>query len=129
MADYEMIVVALISTIGMIVSIMMWNHNWFKRLDAKYKYQLKRAKLSKKMNTKIPEERTGLQQVTQWLPLLQKLDGDQIAELADVFMGGGTATSEGGIGELLDLIPEDVIKGFLDGLGKKEEKPPTQQNY
>ena len=120
----ELIVVTIISTLGMIFSIMIWNHNWFKRLDAKYKYQLKRAKMQKKMKVDIPEERSRLDSLASLAPLLTKLDPEVISELAQTFMGEPEGGGSYGIKDILDVVPPELIKGFLEGVQTPKPKTP-----
>lgn len=100
---------------------MLLNRNWFARQKMKYNYQIKRAKLSKRYNTPVKEEKSPMDNISQWLPLLKNLDGDQIGALADKFLGGGEEMEEAtGLEGILDKIPPDVIDSFLKGLSKKE---------
>jgi len=131
----EIIIVALISTFGMIISIMLWNHNWFKRLDAKYKYQLKRTKLSQKLKAPIKEEKSGFDTFRDILPLLKNLDSEQLGALADKFLEGDLEpTSGGGIGDLIIDYAEshpEAVKSFLEGLsgGKKEKSESGETGF
>ena len=117
----EIIIVALISTLGGLAGIQMLNHNWFKRQDIKYRYQLKRAKIGKKYNMPVKQEQSTLSQIGDLIPIIKNLDPDQIGGLIDMISGEGIPES-GGVEGLLDKIPPEVIDGFLKGLAKKENR-------
>lgn len=118
----ELIIVSLISSTFGLIGIMLLNHNWFARQKMKYNYQIKRAKLSKKHNTPVKEEKSPVENISQWLPLLKNLDGDQIGALADRFLGGGEEIEEAsaGLEGILDKIPPELIDSFIKGISKKE---------
>jgi len=121
----ELIIVTIISSTFGLIGILLLNHNWFKRQKVKYDYQLKRAKLSKKMKVPVKEEKTTMDTLTSLAPLLKNLDADQIGGLIDVFTGGGGAPIEEstGLESILENIPPDMIKSFLKGLSTKESAP------
>lgn len=128
--DGEFIIVALISTMGGLFGLYLVNQNWFKRQEIKYRYQMKRAKLSQKMKVPVKEEKSTMETIGGILPLLKGLDGDQIGALADRFLGGGEELPiepEGLLG-LLDNIPPELIQSFLKGLAKKEGVEPETGN-
>ena len=121
----ELIIVTLISSTFGLIGIMLLNRNWFARQKMKYNYQIKRAKLSKRYNTPVKEEKSPVENISQWLPLLKNLDGDQIGALADRFLGGGEEIEEApGLEGILDKIPPGAIDSFLKGLSKKEGNEP-----
>jgi hypothetical protein len=78
--------------------------------------------------TEIPREKSplgALGGVASLAPLLRNLDGDQIAALADTFLGGGRGGGEGeGEGGTMDMLLDfaeknpDVVKGLLEGITK-----------
>ena len=145
----ELIVVALISTAGMIVMSQMWQMNWFKRENFRIKKKniegenrIKLKKLERELgltggrnptppsDSKTPIEKLG--QLSPFLPILAKLDKDQLTSLIDHFIGGGFSEDQeegdlGGIVEFADEHP-DIVKSFLDGLGS-EKKPSRNANY
>ena len=122
----ELIIVALISTMGGLFGLYLVNQNWFKRQEIKYRYQMKRAKLSQKMKVPVKEETGILDQASQWLPILKNLDSDQLGGLIDTFTGGGGGGAtplddeSSGLMDILDKVPPEVIDSFLKGLSKKE---------
>jgi hypothetical protein len=123
----ELIIVSVISTIAGLVGLSMIQRNWTRRQEIKYKYQIKRAKLGKKLNAPVKEELTTLGTLGALAPLLKNLDGDQIAALADRFLGEDIPEEQSDIvGALTDFAMKnpDMIKGFLEGASgaKKEEK-------
>lgn len=132
---------ALIMTVGgiagSIVVTQLFQLNWFKRENFKIKKKnildenrLKIKKLEKELgltHSRPPAEETSkLGMLKDVLPVLSKLDSDQIAGLADRFLGG-SETSEGTVG-LSDLAlgfveehPE-VLEGLLQGISKVSSK-------
>jgi len=126
----EFIIVSLITSCFGLLGLWMVNQNWYKRQKMKYNYQVKRAKLSQKLKVPVKEDKGILDQATQWLPLLRGLDGDQIGELADRFLGGGgeeISQASGGLEGILDNIPPEMINSFLKGLSKKDETKAVEQ--
>jgi hypothetical protein len=117
----EFIIVALISTLGGLAGLMMINHNWFKRQEAKFSYDLKRARLNQKGKTiqKTKESSIGGDLISKALPaILEHLAPDQIEDLADRFLSGGDGETSG-LGTILDNIPPELIQSFLSGLKNK----------
>ena len=129
----ELIIVSIITTIGMLLGMWILNQNWFKRQEVKYRYQLKRAKLSKKISVPVKEEPTTIGTLGQLLPLLKNLDGDQISALADRFLGEGDASGIEGdaLGGLLQFAEKNpsLVKSFLDGLGTQQEGKQPPETY
>jgi len=131
--DNAIIVVAIITTLGGLAGMYMMQYNWTKRLDLKHKYLIKRYDLSQKKKlpiSSVPDPVSPLSSVSQLLPLLKNLDGDQIGSLVDTFTGGGyeepLPKNEGITDTLLAFAEEnpEVVKGILGGLtsGKKTEQ-------
>jgi hypothetical protein len=135
----ELIIMGFMMLIGQIILMMMWQNNWFKKenfkiqksnIMAQNKLQLR--KLEKELGLGkskeiIEKEPTGLMSTLGDLaPLLKNLDGDQIAALADKFLGGQSeAQMEEGGGSLGDMITDfaannpEMVKGFLEGIQQK----------
>jgi len=122
----ELIFVGFIMLIGQIILMYMWNANWFKKENFKMQKQL----VMKQNNLKLKklEKDFGLQGATKiapeakgWGELLQNIDSDKIKDILSIVQGGDEE-SEGGIGDLINNIPPEVIEGFLKGAknGKKE---------
>ena len=130
--DSALIIVSIITTLGGLAGMYMLQFNWTKRLDLKHKYLIKRYELASKKkipNSSVPEPVSPLSSVSQLLPLLKNLDGDQIGSIVDTFTGGGfeepLPKNEGITDTLLAFAEEnpEVVKGILGGLtgGKKTE--------
>lgn len=123
----ELIIVTFISSIFGLIGLTMLNNNWFKRQKCKYDYQLKRAKLSRKISAPVQEEPGAFDNLKTILPLLKGLDSDQIGALADRFLGGGEEIIETGGGGLLDNIPKPLIDAFMKGItDKSKDQHPAQ---
>lgn len=125
----EIVFVAIITTFGMIISILLWNHNWFKRLDAKYKYDLKKKRMQHKYTkagvTSPDRTRSSIGNLSSYLPILKNLDDDQLLALRDILLGNADSESyqdDDLITKIIKVIPPDIIKGFLQGAMKKNEK-------
>lgn len=145
--EYEFVIVAIISTVGMMITVQLWQLNWFKRENFKIKKKniegenrLKLKKLEKELGlqpSKEPrEERSKFDTLSDLLPVLSKLDADQLGVLIDKFAGGGEydlPETEGGLldmlGDFADKNPE-AVKSFIEGLsGKKTSKQETTPEF
>ena len=137
MVEGELIIVSIVMLISTLLSIQLFQKGWEKRQKIKYQYQLKRAKLSKKVNAPVKEEPSVIGTIGNLAPLLKNLDGDQLTALVDRFLGEGfDIPSTGGEGGITDLIMDiaaknpDIVQGFLQGISKKtDQKPPDQESY
>ena len=108
----------------------MLNQNWLRRQEVKYQYQIKRAKLTNKYKKEgkaslTPKEEGGaLSSFKSLLPVLSKLDGDQVSDLADKFLGTGEVGEGSGMTDLvLDFAEHnpEMVSAFLKGIGKTKE--------
>jgi len=130
----ELVFVAVISGIFTIVSIMLLNHNWFKRQELKYNLEMKKIKYRQKLNKlKLRQNDTpieGIEKYTKFLPLLKSLDSEQIGDLIGILAGNEKEyDEESPIKDILDNIPASVIQGFLENLNKGQEKTAQQQLF
>lgn len=147
------IYVTVISSLFTLVGLVFYNHNKFKYADVKHQHSLEYmtakdqidAKRFKRKQSAIqfsetPKEKTALGTVggiASLAPLLKNLDGDQIAGLADMFLGGGRGggeDEEGGssMDMLLDFAEKnpEVVKGLLEGIsGGLKRGAPKEQDY
>ena len=113
----------------------MWNRNWFKKENFKMQKQLvmkqnnlKLKKLERELNlvggSKLDKEEKGLGD------LIKGLDTDKIKGLLDMVQGEEDEDGEGGgLGGIIDNLPPDLVKNFVEGLksGKKNETETTSQ--
>jgi len=129
--DGELIIVALISTLGGLGGLWIINQNWFKRQEVKYRYQMRRAKLSQKYKTPVKEEKSTLGVIGDLAPLLRNLDSDQIGALADRFLGGDIDTGAEGnaLDGLLSFAQDnpEIVNGFLKGLNSGKGENPASK--
>jgi len=124
----ELIIVSIISGVMFIIGTQMLMRNWITRQKIKYGYQLKRAKMSKKLKEPVKDEPTLTNSLGQLAPILKNLDGDQINDLIDRFVGddfdrepiGGGGITDG----LLQYAQEhpEIVQNILGGLNKNESK-------
>jgi hypothetical protein len=145
----ELVIVSIISMAGMILVTQLWQMNWFKRENFKIQKKnimdenkIKLDQLKKEMG--LPSRRKkalgpeldldSSNIFIKLLPLIKKLDGEQISSLVERFMPESLEDT-GGTGGPLDLVLNyaeehpDVVKSFLDGIGSKtqaEEQTPAQ---
>jgi hypothetical protein len=125
--DGEIIIVSVITTIGGLLGLYMMQYNWTLRQKIKYGYQMKRAKLSKKLKEPVKDEPTLTNSLGQLAPLLKNLDSDQLGELIDRFTGDDYDREpiEGGIADgLLQYASEhpEIVQNLLGGIKKNEPK-------
>ncbi len=126
----EMIVVSLITTLGMIFSLVLLQRNKERMLELNKKYQIEILKLKKREGRKDkklvaelnPEPPTSL------IDSVKGIDLGKVKGLLDMVQGKDYDIDEeprndliGMIGDFAESNPE-MVKGFIDGLGKKEEK-------
>lgn len=140
MENEVFIYVTIISSLFTLVGLVFYNHNKFRYADVKHQHSLEymhakdqidakrfKRKQSAISVTEVPKEKSILGSVggiAQLAPLLKNLDGDQIATLADMFLGGGRGGGgdyeEGGgtMDMLLDYAEKnpEVVKGILEGI-------------
>ena len=131
----ELIFVGFIMLIGQIILMYMWNANWFKKENFKMQKSLvmkqnnlKLKKLERDLNlvggSKLDKEEKGLGD------LIKGLDTDKIKGLLDMVQGEEDEDGEGGgLGGIIDNLPPDLVKNFVEGLksGKKNETETTSQ--
>ena len=128
----ELIVVSIISMIGMIIITQLWQMNWFKRENFKItktsvmaENRVRLKKLERDLglkNTPEPKEPgSNMDLIKNLLPVLKNLDGDQIMQLSERFLGGSEAVAEGG-GDVIDMLGDvvtnnpELVQSFLKGL-------------
>lgn len=116
MAEYELLMISVISTIGGLFGLWIINQNWFKRQEVKYKYRLKTAKLNKK----FPKEIQGTPAPGGELTQLIKTYAPQLLK-------GSEDEEEGNVvgdvlGGILERLPDGTLEKLADRyLFKKEE--------
>lgn len=120
--------------VGAIITTQLWQMNWFKRenfkmqktnIMAENRIKLKQLErelgLTKIKNPMPPESKPDM--LGSLAPLLSKLDGDQLAGLAERFLPAqGEDVEEGGIGGmLLNFAQEnpEMVEGLLKGVSGK----------
>ena len=136
MAEYELVLAAIVTSLFGIFGLLLINRNWFKKMRfkteldlLKKKNNLEIKKLEKQLNisnTPVSEKSENTQNnlLTQLAPLLKNLDGEQVAGLIDAFTGNAPQEAEGipaSLGELLqNIIAEnpEMVQGFLQGISQ-----------
>jgi len=148
----ELIAVSVISGIFGIIGIYILNMNWFKKEN--FRIQRDNIKAENKLKLKKLERELGLQKgapaaapapaiggdlggiIGALAPLAKNLSGDQIQQLAEMFLNyqqeGGS--EPGGIGETLANFYGDnkeMVDGLLQGIGNKlqENKGGQETGY
>lgn len=130
----ELIFVSVISTIGGLIGLYMMQYNWTLRQKIKYGYQMKRAKLAKKLKTPVKEEESNLSNISGLLPLLKNLDGDQISALADRFLDADIAEDSpmSGLSDSLIKFATDnpeMVANIIDSVGGKKKVAKEETHY
>lgn len=130
----EIIIVAIITTIGMFISILLLDHSFFRRLKWKQDFEMAMLKVKKKemrkdrqiansIKTKAP---TG--KIENLINMVKLLDNEGLQDLLGL-LPKGVAEGVEGEGGILDVIIDyaednpDIVKKFVEGLtggGKKE---------
>lgn len=126
----------MISTIGGLFGVWLINQNWYKRQEFKYKYLLKRQRLSAKGKIaphQIPEEKSALGTLSSLIPLLKNLDADQLGALVEKFTGEGPEPEgESSIDMLMGFAEKnpEIVQGLIEGLTKgKTDQTENPLNY
>ena len=118
MNEYVILIISFISGVFGLIGIQLLQHNWFKREDMKFKFDLKRAKIRAK---NIPVKKTSTPTgAMDWLTELKKVNPDTLHELIDTF-GGGGEREEGDVTEILGNIVKnnpEMVQKFLGSMGK-----------
>lgn len=118
MNDYTLIAVSFISGIIGLIGIQLLQHNWAKREQMKFNFDLKRAKIRKKQ---MPIKKSSTpSSASDWIDQLKKVNPDTLHELIDTFSGGGDQES-GDIGDIIGTIVKnnpEVVEKFLGNVGK-----------
>jgi hypothetical protein len=125
----ELIFLGFIMLIGQIILLQLWNRNWFKketfklqRDTVKAENRIKLKKMEKELGiTKGKSASNEIKNENSIMDLLSNLDKDKIVDILELLQGGGEEKE--GISSILDQIPPEAIKAFLEGAtsGKKEE--------
>lgn len=118
-----------------LLTVLLLNRNWFRRAQLRHdlameeidkKYRIEKKKIAAKQNLSIaaatPLE-AGVNKLGNWsqyLPLLQNLDSDQISDLIGVFTGEEKTIPKGTIAQILEVLPPDVIQNFIKGFMEKQ---------
>jgi len=129
MSDLGLIVCAIIGLVGSIIVTQMWQNNWIKKESFKLKKKnildenrIKMKKLERDLgvtnikDTPEPPENKGI------LDLLKGLDKDKIENILDMLQGGEEGEEPGGLGGIIDHLPPELVKGFLNGINKKKDE-------
>lgn len=136
------IITTVISTLGGLTGLAsmqrFWDHKWDKNFEfEKFKISQsnKMAKTRMKWKeAKNPAPKSLLGNLTQFLPILQSLDPDQIKSLAGIFMEGESydeagEEEEGIIGQIIKAIPPETITEFLKGAMPKSQEKEQGKGY
>lgn len=135
--DGELIVVALISTMGMVVTIQLLQHNWYKKENFRVKIKninaenrIKLKKLERELGLKgetraaAADSKSPLDNLGGLLSIAKELEPDQLRAVIDMFTSGELG-GEGG--EYSELMP--LVKGFLEGMNKPQEETPKKELF
>ena len=125
MNEYVWIAVSVISGVFGLMAISLMQHNWFRREDLKYKYDLRRAKARAK-GTPVKKSSTP-SGVGDWIQLLKGVNPETAHLLIDSF--GGSESSEEPedmVDKIVDMASKnpELVEKFLKGVspGKTEEE-------
>lgn len=127
------IIATLISTIGGIIGLtriqLFWDHKWDKNFEFekfKIREKNKAAKRNQTFKMKNPEPKNVVNKAMDLIPLLNRLDPEQIKKLIDTFMPKDYEYEEDNtsdaIADLIGGVDPAMIKGFLEGLTKSKKK-------
>lgn len=128
----ELIIVTLISTLGGLIGLSFvqrfWDHKWDKNFSFekwKLKEHSKRQKQARDFKIKHPEPKNVVNKAMDLIPILNKLDTDQLKILVDKFLPSDYEYEEdntsNAIADLIGGVDKDLIKGFLEGISKKKK--------
>jgi len=115
----ELIAVSFISGVFMIISILLINHNWFKRKEMEHNYNIKRFKLGKKY--KLKEQQLPQKTQKGLIESLKGVDSKTISAILDALQGEEIEDTDDISSLLQSPIVQNIIKGIGQG-GKKEEE-------
>jgi hypothetical protein len=127
----ELIFLGFIMLIGQVILFQMWNSSWFKKEN--FKLQRDTVKAENRIKIKKMEKELGLsgksasreiKNESNLLDLLKNLDKDKVSDILGMLQGGEEAEEGGGgLSEIIDNLPPEVINSFLAGLkdGQKKE--------
>lgn len=131
--EVELILVSFIICSFLMATVELVNHNWFKRetfklrkdfTKRKFLFDLKKEEKALGFTSKtggsskeiaLPGNLGGL---TNLLPLLNKLEPEQLSDLIATFTGGESESGGGIIETILEKIPPETIQSFLQGINK-----------
>jgi len=126
----EYIIITIISTLGGLCGLMLINHNWFKRQEIKYKYDIKRYRLKKNFNnlsssttfSSVPSTEPSLKSSAIGA-LLKNIPAEQLEGLIEKFLPDAAESGEGspleqliayGLSEDGKPLRDMVIKGLTE---------------
>jgi len=127
---YEIVLATFIGGIFSILSMLMWQHGTFKKMELQHKYNIRRFKLGQHYKLKaqeLPKETKD----TSWIDIISKLDKDKIAGLLDMLPEEPEET-EDLLTTLADFAKDnpELVNSFLSGFKKKsEEINPSERSY
>lgn len=127
------IITSLISSIFGLIGIAniqkFWDHKWDKNFEFekfKIRERNKAAKRNQTFKMKHPEPKNVVNKAMDLIPLLNRLDPEQIKKLIDTFMPKEYEYEESNtsdaIADLIGGVDPAMIKGFLEGLSKSKKK-------
>jgi hypothetical protein len=129
----DMIAVAVISTIGMIVSLCLMMFFWILKQEYRHKYLIKRYNLSRRdkdIKNIVAEKPGMLENIAKILPALQNVDLDQLGDLIERFTGGGGEVIENiEPGEIAQLLQDPTIQSIIAGLQSGKQKQTQTQEF
>jgi len=139
--EVELIVVSFVICSFLMATVELVNHNWFKKetfklrrdfTKKKFLFDLKKEEKdlgftskSGGADVKTPVQ-SNLGNLAGLLPLLNKLEPEQIQDLISTFTEGGEGGEGGLLESILDKIPPEAIQSLLQGITKGQKENQEQ---
>lgn len=121
------LITSIFGLIGLSYVQRFWDHKWDKNFEFekfKIRERNKATKQSRTFKMKNPEPKNVVNKAMDLIPILNKLDTDQVKVLIDKFLPRDYEYEEDNvsdaIAELMSVVDPNLIKGFLKGVSKKK---------
>lgn len=121
---YEIVIATAVGGVFSVITILLLNHNWFKRKEMEYRYNINRFKLGKRY--KMKEQELPKKSEKSIVEQLKGIDPATVKSVMGMLQSGeeeGTEEEEDQIGQLLaNPAVKNLLKQITSGSGGQDQQ-------